>query len=89
MKASEANTNNMDMPCMCSCGNWFDLNDGYADGNSSNVVCKDCHNETEDWEDFQNALYDLNIQIDNGEIGKREGKRQIKELTNKYYKNGK
>ena len=32
----------MDMPCMCDCGNWFDLNDGYSSQNSNKVVCKEC-----------------------------------------------
>jgi hypothetical protein len=33
----------MEMPCLCDCGNWFDLNDGYASLKSDKVVCRECH----------------------------------------------
>lgn len=34
----------MEMPCLCDCGEWFDLNDGYPEhGNGKKVICPDCH----------------------------------------------
>lgn len=33
----------MEMPCLCSCGEWFDLNDGYSQQNSNQLVCSSCH----------------------------------------------
>lgn len=37
-------TDEMEMPCMCNCGAWFDLNEGFHDlKRSGNVVCQDCH----------------------------------------------
>lgn len=30
----------MDAPCMCDCGKWFDLSDGYRVGDK--IVCKGC-----------------------------------------------
>lgn len=32
----------MEMPCMCDCGKWFDLNDGYSSKHSNEVICKEC-----------------------------------------------
>jgi hypothetical protein len=32
----------MEMPCMCDCGKWFDLYDGYTSRKSNQVICKDC-----------------------------------------------
>lgn len=39
----------MEAPCRCDCGKWFDLEDGYPDGNG-NIVCKECKDELEDEE---------------------------------------
>lgn len=33
----------MEMPCRCDCGNWFDLNDGFGKKNSNIVICEECH----------------------------------------------
>jgi len=32
----------MDMPCLCDCGTWFDLNKGYR-GYNNKIVCERCH----------------------------------------------
>lgn len=37
----------MDMPCMCDCGKWFDLNDGHNSGKSNKVICAECKEEEE------------------------------------------
>lgn len=29
-------------PCLCPCGNWFDLTDGNPCGTCSKVFCEDC-----------------------------------------------
>ena len=38
-----------EMPCLCNCGEWFDLNDGFQSqinkGNS--VICPQCHKDEE------------------------------------------
>jgi hypothetical protein len=41
-----------DMPCLCDCGNWFDLPDGYRSKYSSLVVCKECHDQEKEEEEF-------------------------------------
>lgn len=34
----------MDMPCPCDCGEWFDLNDGFASLiRTTRVICPTCH----------------------------------------------
>lgn len=34
----------MEMPCMCDCGQWFDLNDGYESKKRPGIlICKKCH----------------------------------------------
>ncbi len=35
----------MDMPCECSCGKWFDLNDGNSCDSCNQVFCTDCVKE--------------------------------------------
>jgi hypothetical protein len=33
----------MEMPCLCECGEWFDLNDGHSKAGSNVLVCESCH----------------------------------------------
>lgn len=32
----------MEMPCLCDCGEWFDLNDGYPSTKRQVVICPEC-----------------------------------------------
>jgi len=32
-------------PCSCSCGEWFDLNDGNPCGSCKRLFCEDCLDE--------------------------------------------
>ncbi len=34
----------MEMPCLCECGKWFDLNDGRRSSCSGITVCLSCFN---------------------------------------------
>lgn len=38
----------MEMPCRCNCGNWFDLNDGIKSLHSDSVICENCAVEEND-----------------------------------------
>ena len=74
----------MDMPCLCDCGNRFELNDGYGSlkPNKKGVaVCPECHFDENKWhkqiEDLRDEISDLEIQ-DNK-------KRQIKKLKLKLH----
>lgn len=33
----------MEMPCLCDCGAWFDLECGYPSKKSNKVICGQCH----------------------------------------------
>jgi hypothetical protein len=50
----------MEEPCICNCGEPFDLQDGYKSLNSNNVLCWDCHKKEQDdadaKEEIQNEL---------------------------------
>ena len=37
------NIEEMEMPCQCDCGNWFDLTDGTPKPGTNKVICgEDC-----------------------------------------------
>jgi len=38
----------MEMPCMCDCGNWFDLTDSHKSLNGNKVICRECHEGEEE-----------------------------------------
>lgn len=69
----------MDMPCMCGCGKWFDLNDGY--GHGGKVVCGDCHKEKKKAEDLRNDYWEL-------ERGEKPYKREKKKILEALKKMG-
>jgi hypothetical protein len=48
-----------EMPCLCDCGEWFDLNDGFADRNSNIIVCAKCHENNQKIERLRDGYYDL------------------------------
>lgn len=40
---------NMEEPCVCDCGKWFDLKDGHRSLNSEKIICRAClKNEADD-----------------------------------------
>lgn len=43
-----SNFDSDDMPCLCDCGNWFDLHDGYGSKYSNKVICEECHQDEEE-----------------------------------------
>ena len=49
------------MPCKCKCGEWFDLNEGYAttDRYSNEVVCKSCHRTEVEIEEILDEIEEL------------------------------
>lgn len=69
--------NEMDMPCPCSCGEWFDLLDGHRNLNPysaqpDRVICPDCHLEQLK---IQNEIDRLESEIETREIAGRGTKR--------------
>lgn len=37
----------MECPCLCECGEWFELHDGWAKPGSTKIVCRDCYENAE------------------------------------------
>jgi ABC-type transporter Mla subunit MlaD len=50
----------MEMPCVCYCGNEFDLLDGYPSKKSEAVICAECHATEETEEEINDLLEQLN-----------------------------
>ena len=51
------NTDNMEMPCLCNCGNWFDLHNGYGSiERPSIVICETCYNKENRQKEFKDEL---------------------------------
>jgi hypothetical protein len=48
-----------EMPCMCDCGEWFDLNDGYRSNKSNKVICDICHHFEKKDEEIKDIAYQL------------------------------
>lgn len=70
----------MEMPCLCDCGKWFDLLDGHPSKKSDKVVCVDCSLEEKKEADMEADAYDIAWSFNQGDIGKREFKKQLKAL---------
>lgn len=84
MEKEPTDIEEMEMPCMCDCGNWFDLNDGYTSKVKKNiVVCPDCHHIESANDDIEVEIENIEFEMECGGIGKREGKKKIKELKSK------
>lgn len=70
----------MEMPVMCSCGEWFDLNDGYPESGTNNIICKKCfvrlNNKEQRMEEIENIFSEVEI----GYLGKREARKELKKL---------
>lgn len=54
-------TRSMEMPCLCDCGEWFDLNDGHQDKRygSNKVICHDCNENQIKREVIEEQIDDL------------------------------
>jgi hypothetical protein len=73
----------MEMPCMCDCGNWFDLNDGWPSKHGSKTVCENCHDSEEEVECLENEIDAVKEAMDDKIISKRVGTSQLRELNKK------
>lgn len=71
-------TDYMEMPCLCDCGCWFDLNDGYAESGSNKIVCKDCHLIDKNHEERKEEIYSIGTDLDEGHITFSQAKTLLK-----------
>jgi hypothetical protein len=71
----------MECPCVCDCGEPFDLHDGYRSERRDNVViCPSCHRiENKDIERVF-EIRDIIDQIEEGNIPFAQGRKYLKEL---------
>jgi hypothetical protein len=86
----ENNPETMDMPCLCDCSQWFDLNNGYQTKkyNSQKLICRSCHKKEDELED---KILDLESESDHLEYMNKKPKtvekmrKQAQELREKLY----
>lgn len=52
----------MDMPCLCDCGKWFDLDDGWQSKYKQQVVCSDCHNKEAKIDELKDEYYQAEME---------------------------
>ncbi len=72
----------MDMPCLCGCGRWFDLMSGRSTRNSGNkVVCRTCADSAQKIEDIEDEIERLEMH-DNTKRQVKKLKKQLEELQN-------
>ncbi|MGC1471525.1 MAG: hypothetical protein WA775_02940 [Psychroserpens sp.] len=62
----------MEMPTLCSCGVWFDLNEGAGNHDNTRQICEECANQNyqrkqivEDIECRKTEIENLKEEIDN------------------------
>lgn len=73
---------NMEMPCVCDCGNWFDLHDGYPSELKTNqVICQECGQKEEEWLDREQEIEVLQDDIDRFESEIEEAQENIEIFT--------
>lgn len=76
----------MECPCVCNCGNIFDLNDGFRSLNSNIVVCEKCHDSEKKQDKINDLIGQLNLAKDELDYYKQRIKEIIKELKDLGYK---
>lgn len=73
-------TEQMEMPTLCECGEWFDLNDGYrkdygdSDQERKTIVCEKCCDKYERLRDIEDEITDLESSISDAEFTLQENK---------------
>lgn len=71
----------MEAPCMCRCGNWFDLDDGCSDlDNSKTLICQECSDAQEAEAEKQEDIDDLKSSLEDAEWTVKDCKEQLKKL---------
>ena len=78
-------TDYMEMPTPCDCGEWFDLNDGFSSQNGKFTICEACHDKEIEIADLEEEIEDLQNWIADRE-NVRENKKMLKQLQSKLEK---
>jgi len=75
----------MEMPTLCNCGEWFDLHDGFPSRKLNITICEECYNREVEIIDLEEEIQDLENWIADGD-NVRENKMTLKELKQKLEK---
>jgi hypothetical protein len=70
----------MEMPCVCDCGRIFDLHDGIPHPKKNITVCWKCGERLKTIDRLETEINALEYDIECELVGKREGKKRLKEL---------
>lgn len=57
-------TQDMEEPCQCDCGKWFDLQDGDSSMYSNKIICEECGDKEEAEEERQIEIDDIEQDLD-------------------------
>jgi len=76
----------MEMPCQCRCGKWFDLNDGYGSEKwcPNEVICKSCHDKEEKEIERDEEIEDAKNALDDAVYTVNEKIKELTDLGQKY-----
>jgi hypothetical protein len=74
------NPDEMDMPCLCDCGEWFDLLEGNSSLHSNKVICDTCSQTEEEEKEREEEIDNLRNTISDAEIDIKNAKERLKEL---------
>lgn len=70
----------MDMPCLCGCGRWFDLHEGMGSLHSDKVVCYDCAEKELQEKERDEEITELKGQIEDAIITITDAYARLAEL---------
>jgi hypothetical protein len=73
----------MEMPCLCDCGQWMELNDSYrreTPGADNVTICADCHEKEVADIERQNEIDYLKIALEDAEYTVGETRKRLVEL---------
>ncbi len=70
----------MEAPCQCDCGRWFDLDDGYSSRNNDSVICSVCEEREEIEEEIETLEQEIEAQKSDLEYNEKELQNQKNRL---------
>lgn len=80
-------TDEMEMPCMCRCGEWFDLDEGNTSSkDNKTLICDTCYQEEESENERREQIEDLTSLIEDAVYTIKDCKKQLAELNAPYMK---
>ena len=74
----------MEAPCLCDCGEWFDLDDGRQSPRfgCNTLMCEDCYHKQVQEKEIEDEIIDLENEIQDLESGLLWAKERLRQLQN-------